>query len=370
VSSIEQVVVRRLRLPLTTHYKVSQRTFFDFDPIVVEVYLRDGRRGWGETVISPGYTNETPKGGWRFCTGMAARILGCSTSEAKAVLGRHLRENSHAGSVLMTAIEMIEANPLLELQEPGDVPLLAPINAMEADAIRSEIERLLADGFRTLKVKVGFEVDSDLARVARIQREVSGRATLRLDANQGFDQEQGCRFASRLDPAGIELFEQPCAKHDWAANAAVAKVSPVPLMLDESIYGIEEIQRASRVNGVGFVKLKLKKLGGLDRLKQALDQIWQVNLTPVLGDGVSTDISCWMEACVARFTIKNAGEMNGFLKLQMRLFEEELPFSDGAIRLRRGWRPVLNLSVLEQCTEAVERYRATSSVAFSARQPT
>ena len=37
-------------------------------------------------------------------------------------------------------------------------------------------------------------------------------------------------------------------------------------------------------------------------------------MEPVLGNGVASDIGCWMEACVARRQIGNAGEMNGFLR--------------------------------------------------------
>jgi L-alanine-DL-glutamate epimerase-like enolase superfamily enzyme len=63
--------------------------------------------------------------------------------------------------------------------------------------------------------------------------------------NQGYDREQGCAFAVALDPEGIELFEQPCAAGDWDAARAVADVSPVPMMLDESIYGMADIERAA-----------------------------------------------------------------------------------------------------------------------------
>ena len=37
----------------------------------------------------------------------------------------------------------------------------------------------------------------------------AGRATLRIDANRAYSREDGCRFASSIDPVGIELFEQP-----------------------------------------------------------------------------------------------------------------------------------------------------------------
>lgn len=358
MGAIEEIVVRRLRLPLTTPYKVSTRTFHHFDPIVVEMHDRGGRIGWGETVISQGYTNESAEGGWAFCTSMAAQLVGASTDAAKAALAPHLREHSHACSILMTAIEMIENNPLLDVASSAEVPLLVPVNAMTLEAIGPEVEGYVAAGFRTLKVKVGFVVADDLARVARIQRDLAGRATIRLDANQAYSREDGCRFAATLDPLGIELFEQPCHKDDWDSNAAVAAVSTVPVMLDEAIYGLEDIDRAARLPGVGYVKVKLKKFGGLNRLKTALDRIRAVGLQPVLGDGVSTDISCWMEACVARSTINNAGEMNGFLKLVTPVLSNPLPFAYGKIHLPPGWQPIVNMQFLEHAAEA--------SVAFTA----
>jgi len=352
MGTIVEIVVRRLHLPLTTPYKVSTRTYHQFDPIVVEIHDRDGRTGWGETVISQGYTNESAEGGWAFCTTMAEQLVGASTEAAKAALVPHLREHSHASSILGTAIEMIEGNPLLDVTSSTEVPLLVPVNAMTLEAIGTEVEGYIAAGFRTLKVKVGFVVAEDLARVARIQRDLAGRATIRLDANQAYSREDGCRLAAALDPVGIELFEQPCHKDDWDSNAAVAAVSTVPVMLDESIYGIEEIDRAARLPGVGYVKVKLKKFGSLDRLKAALDRIRAVGLQPVLGDGVSTDISCWMEACVARSTITNAGEMNGFLKLVKPVLSTPLSFAHGKIVLQPGWKPIVDMQFLAQATEA------------------
>jgi L-alanine-DL-glutamate epimerase-like enolase superfamily enzyme len=198
-------------------------------------------------------------------------------------------------------------------------------------------------------------VDADLARVALVQQAAGGRATIRLDANRGFSRPDGCRFAAALDPHGIELFEQPCDAADWDANAAVARVSTVPVMLDESIYGLEDIERAGAIEGIGFVKLKLKKLGGLDRLDAGLRLIRACGMEPVLGDGVSADIACWMEACVARGTITNAGEFNGFLKPTVRLFATPLRFEDGALRLAPGFVPDIDRKVLADFGVAKER---------------
>ena len=90
------------------------------------------------------------------------------------------------------------------------------------------------------------------------------------------------------------------------------------------------------IPNVGFCKLKLKRFGGLDRSREALDAGAGSGMESVLGDGLSSELGCWMEACVARVTIRNAGEFNGFLKPKVRLFAEPLRFTAGELVIAAG----------------------------------
>lgn len=354
--TVAEITLYLIKLPLATPYHVSYRVYDDFEPIIVEVRDKDGRIGWGEGHVSPGYSDETIEGAWAFSRTHAEKMIGKDAAAAKAHLLPSISASPVAASALITAIEMLEGNPLLDVNEEARLPLLAPFHATRPEDVAAEVEERLAEGFRTLKVKVGKDVEADLARVGAIQAAAGGRATIRLDANRGFSKSDGCRFASSIDPQGIELFEQPCDAKDWEANGAVAAVSTVPVMLDESIYDLADITRAAGMKGVGFVKLKLKKLGGLDLLRAGLMRIRARGLEPVLGDGVAAEIGCWMEACIARGTIANAGEFNGFLKPKARLFVEPLVFENGAIVLRPGFAPEIDRKVLERHTAATERF--------------
>jgi L-alanine-DL-glutamate epimerase-like enolase superfamily enzyme len=345
--TVTEIILHRIKLPLITPYRLSYRVYEDFDPIIVEARDADGRTGWGEGHISPGHTFESIEGGWRFCVEEGKRVLGLPVDEAKTRLEAIQPRSPVAAAALITALEMLGGHPVLDIAKRQRLPLLTPFHATEADAIGAEVEARIAEGFGTLKVKVGKDVDADLARVAAVQAAARGRATLRLDANRGFDREDGCRFAAALDPEGIELFEQPCESKDWESNAAVAAVSAVPVMLDESIYGVADIERAADIEGIGFIKLKLKKMGGLDLLRRGLERIRELGMIPVLGDGVSSEIGCWMEACVARELIDNAGEFNGFLKPKARLFANPLNFENGALVLYAGYRPEVDRAALE-----------------------
>ena len=353
---IHAVTVRIARIPLRTPYRLSDTVFHHFEPIVVEMWDEDGRYGFGEAVISEGYSHETLEAGLRWCRDAAPCLVGKGIGEARALLESGIADFPSAASTLLSALDVLDGHPLLDVPETTRIPLLDPVHSHEPTALVHEIEALVARGFRTLKVKVGFNAHSDLERVETIQDLLDGRAEIRLDANRGFTREDGCRFAAALDPRGIQLFEQPCASDDWEANAAVARVSTVPVMLDESIYGFEDIDRAVGMEGVGFVKLKLKKLASMDRLREGLERIRAGGLVPVMGDGVATDICCWLEACVARVTLDNAGEMNGHLKLVEPLFTEPLPFDDGAIVLEPGYRPRPDAEKLERMTVTKERF--------------
>src|SRR5205085_4787058 len=246
-----------------------------------------------------------------------------------------------------TALEMLTGSHLLKLPADIAVPLVGLLNAKDEASMHGEFEHLLAAGYRTIKVKVGFDLDKDIQLVKTFQKVVNGRATIRLDANQAFTAEQGVRFVKALDPADIELFEQPCAAGDWDSHLAVARVAEVPLMLDESIYGIADIDKAAKLEAASYIKLKLMKLVTLDALSKAIERIRELGMKPVLGSGVACDPGCWMEGCIAARQIDNAGEMNGFLKTRSPLFPNALDFRDGAMRLKAGYSPQLDTASLD-----------------------
>jgi L-Ala-D/L-Glu epimerase len=356
---LREIVLRTVRLPLIRPYVLSYRTFTEFEPILVEVRDSDGRIGWGEGHISPGSSRETRGGGWTFCREHAAAIIGKDAYAAKAIIAGNLNNSKVAATALLTAIEMLEGHPLLTVDQEVRLPLLTPFNSSTPGDIEQEIEQHLKDGFRTFKIKVGKSADDDARRVKLIQQAIASRATIRLDANRAYSEADACRFAAGLDPAGIELFEQPCPAEDWEANAKVASVSPVPVMLDEPICELSDVRRASAIANVGFCKLKLKRFGGLDLLREALDAVREWGMESVLGDGLSSELGCWMEACVARVTIRNAGEFNGFLKPKVRLFADPLRFVAGELVLPSGFTPTINAAVLAAHETACERFVPT-----------
>jgi L-alanine-DL-glutamate epimerase-like enolase superfamily enzyme len=339
--SIARIQLARLRIPLKTPYRLSFGPVEHFDTIVVECEAKDGASGLGEATVLTGYTEETIEGSWATAGEIAGRLDGLDMGAARTLLKSLVKNHPFTVTAFGTALEMLDGSAYLRIEREHAVPLLAGINASGEEAVREEFERLYREGYRTFKVKVGFDVEKDLAHVRVVQKLARGRATIRIDANQGYTAAQGVAFARRLEPADIELFEQPCAAGDWESHLEVVRASPVPMMLDESIYGLEEIERAAALQAARFIKLKLMKLASLYALGHALERIRALGMTPVLGNGVACDLGCWMEACVAARHIDNAGEMNGFLRARAGLLTEALEVRSGALLLKPGYAPVL-----------------------------
>lgn len=352
---LREITLYRVDLPLTTPYRLSYRTFESFEPLLVEVRDESGAIGWGEQHISPGSSAETRAGGWAFASEMGEQLIGAEAEEGKQRVLARAAESKVAATALVSALEMLQGAEVLTNESERRFRLLTAFNASERGAIAEEVERRLEEGFRTFKIKVGKDVEADLERFAWIQHCVAGRASLRVDANRAYSREDGCRFAAAIDPAGVELFEQPCEAEDWEANAAVAAVSRVPLMLDEPICALADIDRAAGIDGVGLCKVKLKRFGSLVQLEEAIRHLRDKGLGAVLGDGLGAEINCWMEARVADGLIDNAGEFNGFVKIrpEHRLLAQPLPFEAGEIVLPAGWWPEVDRRRLEaHCLES------------------
>jgi L-alanine-DL-glutamate epimerase-like enolase superfamily enzyme len=353
---IREIEVRQLKLPLVKPYRVSFRTYTEFEPIVVEMRSEDGASGFGEAYVPAGSTRETTESAWAFCTEQAAALVGRSSEEARSRIDTEVAASPFAACAMLTALAVLERHPSLVTRERAHVPLLVPISGRTSEAIAEEVESRFREGYRTFKVKVGWEVADDLARVRSVQQAVAGRGVITMDANRGYDREKGLAFARGLDPRDIALFEQPCEADEWDANAAIARACPVPLMLDESIRSEADIDRAAGMENVGLVKLKLKRVGGVDRALSAMTRARNAGLDICLGDGVATELLCWVEACVSRGFLKRAGDMNGFLKPRVRLLKNPLPFENGGMVLEAGYWPELDHAALQACQVRARRF--------------
>lgn len=350
---LDNIAAYRLEVPLTKPYRLAFGVVERYDSIIVAATDREGCCGLGEATVLTGYTDETIGDAWRAARDFAASVVSEPWEARASSVLRLAATHPFTATAFGTAFEMLDESPQPRAAA-ATVPLAGLLDAKGEEEIAAQFEALLAAGFRTVKIKVGFDLKADTEFVQAVQRAGRGRARIRIDANQGYTAEEGVAFVRTLDPVAVELFEQPCAAGDWDSHLRVARAATVPLMLDESIYSMADVEKAAALQCAQLIKVKLMKFVTRESLVAAIGRIRALGMKPVLGNGVACDLGCWLEARVAAEHIDNAGEMNGFLKAGAALLDRPLVFESGAIKLETGYLPGLNLeSVKRYCIDSI-----------------
>jgi len=107
-----------------------------------------------------------------------------------------------------------------------------------------QIERLVSEGFTTLKMKVGaidFETEFQLLKQIRTQFS-SKQMTLRVDANGSFKPKNALHLLERLAKLEIHSIEQPIAAGQIEAMRNLCENTPTPIALDEELIGIRSFE--------------------------------------------------------------------------------------------------------------------------------
>jgi L-alanine-DL-glutamate epimerase-like enolase superfamily enzyme len=130
-----------------------------------------------------------------------------------------------------------------------------------------------SQGFRMLKIKGGLNAGEDVRRVRAI-RDALPRFTLRLDADQGYTVQQALDVAHALE-GELEMLEQPTPADDLEALYQVTKLSPVPILADESVSQPPSALEVAKRRAADGMSVKLTACGGL-RCARQIDTIARI----------------------------------------------------------------------------------------------
>jgi L-alanine-DL-glutamate epimerase-like enolase superfamily enzyme len=275
VTRIERVTATRVTTPLHTPFVTALRRTTTTDTVVVRVTDSDGVTGWGEAPQVWQVTGESLAGAEACVTGpLAAVVAGRDPDDLHALLrdvGAAVAANHGAKAAVDVALHDLVARrrgvslPVLlggtALRVPTDVTLAAG----DADALAETARARAADGFGVLKMKVGTDAATDVARVRAVREAVGPGVRIRLDANQGWTARDAVRVICGLEDAGldVELVEQPVAAADLDGLAWVTARVRTPVLADESVYGVRDLVEVVRRRAADLVNVKLAKCGGL-----------------------------------------------------------------------------------------------------------
>lgn len=144
------------------------------------------------------------------------------------------------------------------------------LGLMTPREVADEAEKLLAGGFRAIKLRLGYPtLAADLAAVAAVRKRVPSDVAIMVDYNQALTLAQALERGRALDKQGIYWLEEPISHDDYAGNARLVRELTTPVQIGENFNLITSMEQALDAGAADYVMPDLDRIGGVTGFMQA-----------------------------------------------------------------------------------------------------
>ena len=139
----------------------------------------------------------------------------------------------------------------------------------------------------------------DIERIHQARKVLEPTDKLVADANTGWTQHEAARVVRAVREVDVYI-AQPCPSYEECL--AIRRRTDHPFVLDENIDGLRPLLRGHADGAMDVVNLKISKLGGLTKLKQARDLCVDLGIAMTIEDSWGGDIITAAIAALAHST--------------------------------------------------------------------
>ena len=293
---------RRVDLPLVDGYRITGKTIDVATNFLLTVVADNGLTGFGCAAPSGDVTGESDDMCEAALHGALQELLtGIEVAAEPSAVAETAFGLAPDCPAARAAVDMAlwdlaakrAGQPLVRYWggKPEPIPTSVTIGICDVQQTLSEARAWLQKKFRVLKIKVGEDIDVDLARLRALRQEVGAGVVIRVDANQGYDLDGARRLLRETADLDVEMFEQPLAQKDLDGFAELTAGSNVPIVADESAGTIAECREVVDRRMAHGVNIKLMKCGGPSAARLIHDYVHAAGMSLMLGCNDETRIS-------------------------------------------------------------------------------
>lgn len=187
--------------------------------------------------------------------------------------------------------------------DPARMPVTSyTIGIDSPEVIREKVAD--AGDFKVLKIKLGRDNDKELISTIRSMTNVP----LYVDANQGWaDRKQAIDMIYWLHDQGVLLIEQPMDKSNLEGNAWLTERSPIPILADEAVQRIWDMDTLK--GAYHGINIKLMKSTGMYEAHQMILKARSFGMKILIG--CMSETSCATLAGTALAPLCNWADLDG-----------------------------------------------------------
>jgi len=123
----------------------------------------------------------------------------------------------------------------------------------------------VGEGFRTIKIKVGANVDDDIRRCRIARGAIGDTVGLAIDANQRWDVGTAIPWLRNLTEFNIAWIEEPTSPDDVLGHAAIRRgVAPMPVSTGEHTQNRVIFKQLFQAGAVDLIQIDAARVGGVN----------------------------------------------------------------------------------------------------------
>ncbi len=138
------------------------------------------------------------------------------------------------------------------------------------EELKKQTEKLIAQGFTTLKVKVGYDFETELNSIKTL-RDAYPDLKIRMDANQAWNFKTAQKNLKQLEKLDIEYCEEPLSKDHISQLNQLKEQVNIPIAADESFRNKKDAQELIQQNAVDILILKPMMLGSFSEINATME---------------------------------------------------------------------------------------------------
>ncbi len=142
----------------------------------------------------------------------------------------------------------------------------------------------VAEGFRTVKAKVGQGHERDVAAVKAIREAIGYDKRLRVDANMAWNSAKDAITVIRaMEPYRPEMIEQPVAAYELDMMAEIRRSVQTPILADESVWGPRDAAAVIRHSAADVINVYVAESGGISKARHIFEMCDSFGLGCLIG---------------------------------------------------------------------------------------
>lgn len=305
---ITDITTHVLSAPLEQPFAFSQGWVYQRTAMLVEIHTEDGLIGWGESINHGLQPPQVAQAVVEYS--LKPMLIGRSVFDHEVLweeMYNHTRPYGQKGAALF-GIAAID----IALWDLFGKALGQPVHRLMGGAFRREIRpyatgfyrrkdgcypediveealRHQANGYRAMKIKTGFGVDSDIRDMRAVREAVGDDVQLMMDANCAYSVPAARRILMELEETRVHFFEEPLSPENRHGYRELKGVSRTYVAAGENEYTKIGYRELISEGALDIVQPDLGAAGGFTECRKiaALAQAWHVPLIPhVWGTGI------------------------------------------------------------------------------------